>query len=66
MKGCQIEVIAANPGVSIYCFACHESVAWHADSFTEAEIIATAKGHRKIMAKARAAQKSHLDKQRVP
>ena len=57
---CKIEVIATYDvvGVSIWCDTCKENVAW-GKSFTEAEVVATAKGHRKVMARARALQKEH-------
>lgn len=55
MKRCKIEVIQHVGGVTIWCAACSESVAWQLFGFTEEEVVATAKGHRKVMAAARAA-----------
>jgi len=58
---CEIEVRDALPyGVHIWCATCCESVSWD-ESFTLDEVNATALGHFKVMAKARAASKKSLD-----
>jgi hypothetical protein len=52
---CKIEVVGTTTpraGVSIWCDTCCENVAWK-ESFTEAEVVATAAGHREVMKRAR-------------
>lgn len=54
MKRCHITVLPTAPrrGITIWCDTCYENVAWD-ETFTEEEVVATAKGHRKVMARAR-------------
>jgi hypothetical protein len=55
MRECRIEVLAADVDgvvVSIWCDTCKENVAL-APAFTIEEVVATANGHHRVMARAR-------------
>ena len=56
MKRCKIEVVPLDKGVTIWCNTCKENVAWNL-WFTEEQVVETAKGHRKVMAAARKANR---------
>lgn len=49
---CKVEVVEFQGGVSIWCATCWEHVAWKLN-FTVEEVVATAKGHREVMKRAR-------------
>lgn len=58
MRECKISVIPALPnGISIWCSTCCENVAWGGE-FSVEEITATAEGHLRVMARARAAARA--------